>query len=128
MNKTSIVKKLSLAALLTVLLGALLCVVISAETYSGECGAEGDNLTWTLDTENGEFTIGGTGEMEDYTEYSVPWYSYRKYIKSITIENGVTRIGNRAFYNCYDLANVTISESVTALVPVHSIIVQALRV
>lgn len=32
---------------------------------SGECGALGDNLTWTLD-ENGVLTITGEGEMANY--------------------------------------------------------------
>ena len=31
---------------------------------SGVCGAEGDNLTWTLDDE-GTLTISGEGEMEN---------------------------------------------------------------
>ncbi|MBQ2264926.1 MAG: hypothetical protein II341_05905, partial [Oscillospiraceae bacterium] len=42
---------------------------------SGECGAEGDNLTWTLDSE-GLLTISGEGEMENFS--GAPWYDYRE--------------------------------------------------
>ena len=31
---------------------------------SGTCGAQGDNLTWTL-TDDGTLTISGKGDMED---------------------------------------------------------------
>jgi hypothetical protein len=37
------------------LLGLLsFCLAIRAEVYSGECGDNGNNLTWTLDTETGK--------------------------------------------------------------------------
>ena len=33
---------------------------------SGNCGANGDNITWTLD-DAGTLTISGEGEMAEYT-------------------------------------------------------------
>ena len=81
--------------------------------YSGTCG---DNLTWSLDTETGELLITGTGAMKNYSsQSSVPWYSYRSSIKSVTISDGVTTIGNWAFYNCASLTSVTIGDSVTTI-------------
>ena len=80
---------------------------------SGSCG---DNLTWTLD-ENGTLTISGTGAMNDYDSWGdnrAPWYD--KGVKSIVIEDGVTGIGNYAFYESYErhlLTSVTIPGSVT---------------
>ena len=36
-------------------------------------------------------------------------------VKSVEIENGVTKIGNYAFYNCSKLTNITIPEGVTSI-------------
>ena len=86
---------------------------------SGTCGAEGnngDNLTWTLDNE-GVLTISGTGAMENWNrqnEIYSPWYENEK-IKSIVIENGVTSIGQSAFYRCRGLTNIKIPNSVTSI-------------
>lgn len=58
---------------------------------SGTCG---DNLTWTLDDE-GTLTISGNGAMTDWSSTSfIPWYYYCSSIKKVTIDNGVTRIGD----------------------------------
>jgi hypothetical protein len=77
-------------------------------------GTSGDNLKWTLDSD-GTLTISGTGNMEDYTNSIAPWYSNHSCIKSVVIENGVTRIGEYAFFGCRSLASVTIPNSVTSI-------------
>ena len=44
------------------LLGLLsFCLAIRAEVYSGECGDNGNNLTWTLDTETGKLVTTARG-------------------------------------------------------------------
>ena len=101
------------------LLSALLwggAATAQAETYSGECGAEGNNLTWTLNTQTGVLEISGTGAMKNYyNNYDdrAPWYNYRTSITSVTIGNEVTTIGNYAFEYCYELKSITIPNSVT---------------
>ena len=80
---------------------------------SGECGADGDNLTWKL-TEDGTLTISGEGKMKDYSNSSIaPWYSKRTKILSVVIENGVVSIGDYAFYNCQKATSVTLPEKMT---------------
>lgn len=55
---------------------------------SGECGKNGDNLTWVL-TGDGTLTISGSGEMKDYRSYSpAPWYSNRTKILSVVVDRG----------------------------------------
>ncbi|MCD7822436.1 MAG: leucine-rich repeat protein [Oscillospiraceae bacterium] len=90
---------------------------------SGECGASGDNVTWTL-TSDGTLTISGTGKMKDYSSTSSPgtWCSsYGSKIQSIIIEDGVTHIGDYAFslYKVYKgnqkLKTVSIADSVTSI-------------
>ena len=78
---------------------------------SGECGADGDNLTWVL-TEDGTLTISGSGEMTD----TVPWADYNQAILSVVMEPGVTSIGWCAFEGCSSLTSVSIPDSVTGLV------------
>lgn len=68
---------------------------------SGTCGAQGDNLTWTL-YDDGELVIGGEGEMDWYKTDMAdpklpPWYGYYDRIDVITVEEGVTSIGYQAF-------------------------------
>ena len=78
---------------------------------SGTCG---DNLTWTLYSD-GELVIDGTGEMADYTRYTVPWISYRYNIQTVTVKNGVTRIGHNAFASSANLTVVKIPSSVSSI-------------
>ena len=75
-----------------------------------------DNLTWKL-YEDGTLTISGTGAMKDYDYYynnPSPAYNNSN-VKKVVIEDGVTSIGNSAFYNCDGLTSITIPKSVTSI-------------
>ena len=124
-------KKRFLSILLTALLlcAVPLVLVDTAYAASGSCG---DKLTWSL-SDDGTLTISGKGAMDNYKfdgyDYlansyrtDAPWDAYRYYrdsrsyyIRSVVIENGVTSIGDRAFYGCVNLSSVTISSSVTSI-------------
>lgn len=80
---------------------------------SGTCGADGDNLTWTLD-EEGTLIISGNGEMSDYSYNTQPPYDKER-ISKIVIGDGVTHVGNQAFRSCSNLREVSISESVNSI-------------
>ena len=86
---------------------------------TGSCGADGDNLTYLLTTD-GKLTISGSGKMADYTRSyspsdSAPWDSKCDKITSIVLTDGVTSIGNYAFYGCSNLASVTIPDGVSSI-------------
>ena len=49
-----------------------------------------------------------------YPNYA-PWYSKRDKIKKVVIENGVTNIGNMAFYDCSHLTTITIPNTVMSI-------------
>ena len=74
---------------------------ISGGAAPGRCG---DSITWALD-DSGNLTLSGSGEMWDYNENDLPFRSLR--IKTVTIRDGITRIGDYAFYSCSGLAKIT---------------------
>ncbi len=80
---------------------------------SGTCG---NNLTWQL-TSDSVLTISGTGEMNNFTSISQPWYQDRTKIKNIIIHDNVTTIGDYAFdiytSQIKPITSITIPNSVT---------------
>ena len=92
-------------------------VSATLKTVDGSCGT---NATWAMiDTDNNgtyeTLTISGTGAMYNYSGNNAPWNSYKANITTVVIGNGVTSIGNYAFYDCRKLASVTIPASVTSI-------------
>jgi len=77
-------------------------------------GTWGD-LSWKIDLD-GKLTISGTGAMGDFTSSSTDaWRAYKTSIKTVQIANGVTNIGNYAFYDCQNLKYAGIGNSVTSI-------------
>lgn len=89
-------------------------ISVSAEEYSGECGAEGDNLTWSFS--EGTLTISGTGEMRYYQYGSAPWLiNCGSSITKVVIEEGVTSVSAYAFYECRHIQSVSFPETLTSI-------------
>ena len=86
--------------------------VVAEKVAEGYCG---NNLTWVL-TNDGTITFSGTGDMRNYSSASsTSWYAYRDQITSIELEDGITSIGNFAFYGLENVVDVTIPEGVTSI-------------
>ena len=93
---------------------------VNAATYTGNCGENGDNVTYNLNTSTGVLTISGTGAMEDYSCFTSslspsPWDIHRSYIKTLVVNSGVTELGNFAFYNLYNLTSVSLPNTLTLI-------------
>ena len=80
------------------------------QASSGKCG---DNLYWNYT--DGTLSITGFGAMYDFTDSSMPWVSYCSSISSVTFEEGMTSVGNYAFYGCGSLTSVEMPNSVTTM-------------
>ena len=76
-------------------------------------GELNSKIKWALYS-NGNLTISGNGDMPDY-DYDAPWYVYSKQIKTVTIEDGVTSVGNCAFLCCENITGATIGDSVISI-------------
>ena len=79
---------------------------------SGTCGAQGDNLIWTLTT-GGILTISGKGDMKDFPNGNTPWRKYKKDI--LILLEGVTSIGEKAFSDCTGFTSLGIPKGVTRI-------------
>lgn len=78
---------------------------------SGKCGK---NLTWAM-SENGVLTVSGTGEMYKYSAKTMPWVAYKAAILKIVIEEGVTTIGNAAFYEANNVISVSFPSTLESI-------------
>ena len=86
-----------------------------AGTESGSLTWTEDNLIWTLSADGTTMTISGTGAMKNYdTDYS-PATQKKDNVEKVVIQEGVTSIGNYAFYNCSNLVSIEIPDSVTSI-------------
>ena len=88
---------------------------------SGSCGK---NVNYEL-YDDYTLRIFGNGAMYNYNIFfsndgvdlysNVPWVSWAPKIKSVVIEDGVTRIGSGAFMKCSSLTDVNIPNSVKSI-------------
>lgn len=80
---------------------------------SGVCG---EDVRWHL-TKDGVLTVYGSGDMTDYGLCGAPWYddNIMPLIKKAIVKDGVTSIGQLAFYNCDSIESVDIADSVTTI-------------
>ena len=88
--------------------------ITQAAIFDGPCG---DNLTWSLNTQDSTLTITGSGEMTNWhgDPDFAPWYDYKSYIKYVSLPDGVTSIGDWAFRDCSGLTSIEIPNSVTGI-------------
>lgn len=110
----------SLLTALSMTLMLFICMPISVSADvvgSGSCGADGDNVTWSLES-NGVLTISGSGDMKDFGSWNkAPWIDSSDTaatdVTSVIIESGVTNIGKCAFIGCTELASAKIPSTVS---------------
>ena len=79
-------------------------VLMCANVFAAATGRCGDSITWTLD-DSGNLTLSGSGEMWNYGYVTSPFKDYG--IKTVTIGEGITSIGDYAFAYCSGLAKIT---------------------
>ena len=104
---------LLLALALAVSLAPQLALYARAAEQTGKCGA---NLSWSFDDATGALTITGTGAMDDFEAAGNPdWQEIRRQVKTVTLPDGLTSIGNFAFVRFWMTDPVVIPQSVTRI-------------
>lgn len=76
-----------------------------------------DGVTWKYSPETAELSVDGTGEIPDFEQGTAPWYFLSKAIKTLTVGENITKLGNYAFeslshlerinYNAVSCANLS---------------------
>lgn len=109
-----------------------------AETYAADKGIPffapeelsgdmGDDIHWSFDITSFHLTLNGSGAMPVFEGYSyltlpcyiaednIPWYLFRNAIQSAEVGGTITTIGEEAFFDCYNLKSVTMSDTVIGI-------------
>ena len=85
----------------------------AAEIKEGSCGDKTDGCSYLCYYHQQTLIISGRGDMSDYTEpHEQPWYWYRDNITVIEIDDGITSIGDYAFYDMPKLTSVDMGKDI----------------
>jgi len=96
------------------IIGIIVALSIVLCSFAAFANEPYDAISWSV--ENGILTVKGTGAMDDYkNETEAPWYDHRSEIKEIIVEDGITHIGNMAFYGLKNVSEVKIAKSVESV-------------
>lgn len=87
-------------------------MLMYANAFAAATGRCGDSITWTLD-DSGNLTLSGSGEMWNYGYVTSPFKDYG--IKTVTIEYGITSIGDYVFRGCCGMTELTLPNSVRSI-------------
>lgn len=125
-------KPLALILALTIIF-QMLVFSTAAEMKSGYCGT---NATYSLDTQTGVLNLGGTGATENYEKFDeegwspvwrpgssgstsmtklVPWQKNAEDVSTVIVGEGITKIGNNAFSQCYNVKTIVFFSQNTQL-------------
>ncbi len=88
---------------------------ILCAAYAPASGSCGGSIRWAYLEELGLLHVSGTGAMEDYALTEAPWRQYSGTISNVIVDDGVTSIGENAFYQCSSLREVVLPDSVASI-------------
>ena len=95
---------------------ALLLTAATGAWADGSWTSGGCDVTLVGGTLTVSKSSSGDGAMENYvSSNNQPWMKSRNDITSVVIGDGVTSIGNNAFWGCYYLTSVTIGSNVGSI-------------
>ncbi|MBQ1376310.1 MAG: leucine-rich repeat protein, partial [Clostridia bacterium] len=91
--------------------------IIAEGDWGGDetSGTVSDVLHWSVDA-SGVLTISGTGTMKNAELHRfTPWYAWRDIITSVVVKEGVTTIGEYAFWGLENAASIELPDGLTTI-------------
>ena len=85
---------------------------IGDNATSGEIAS--GSISWSFSSQ-GMLTLTGTGEMDDFSPGEAPWYAQKQFIRFIYISDGITTIGNNAFFDLSNAKSLYIPEGISSI-------------
>lgn len=96
------------------LISLIVCLCILSCAFVALANDTQQEIAW--DITDGILTVSGNGAMPDYrNEDDVPWNSRKSEITGIVVEDGITHIGNLAFYGLTNAKEAKLAESVKTI-------------
>ena len=75
---------------------------------------ESGNISWTF-TSAGMLTLEGTGAMDNFEPDAAPWSEQKQYVRYIYISDGITSVGDYAFYNLSNVRSVYLPDGLETI-------------
>ncbi|MDL2241758.1 leucine-rich repeat protein [Bacteroidales bacterium OttesenSCG-928-L03] len=98
----------------TLLIALLLAITTGA--WAQTTGKAGEKITYTLSADKDTLTLSGTGPMTNFSSAgNISWYSHLEKIKKVIVEDGITSIGDYAFWCCRDLTSIDMPACLTSI-------------
>ena len=92
----------------------LICMLTFFCSFTARANEPPLDIGWNI--ENGILTVNGNGAMPDYANpEDTPWFAQRNEINKIIINDGITHIGNLAFYGLTNATEAIVPESVESI-------------
>ena len=99
-------KSLSIVLSLIIMISILSALPFSAHADALTQGKCGEDVYYLYDDMNHELNIYGYGEMDNYYDESESPFAFNTDIETLTIDDGVSSIGDYAFYGCTGLTEI----------------------
>lgn len=112
-TKTKLMRILALGMMIVML--ALTLVSCGGNKVPDASGTAG-TLGWSYSSDNKTLTITGVGAMPEVTKSSdVAWNSVREGVQTVVVSEGITSVGNYAFYGMNAMTEVKLPQSLKAI-------------
>ncbi|MBE6564533.1 MAG: hypothetical protein E7655_04605 [Ruminococcaceae bacterium] len=91
-----------------------LCLLFALPSVAASEGSCSSTVSWSL-SDDGCLSVNGQGEIPDYSIAKAPWYADNSSVTSLSVGEGITRIGDYAFSYLSALTTVSLPSTLTEI-------------